>query len=349
MYNNALGLGTHGGVQAVGTDELVNEQLRRARSGERDDVAQFGAVGQEVYQRDKREGRPNIRVDQDAVNAERMLKLQRSRSGHQGHLTELNNKISVLLYDTYNVDSVKELLELFNRQWERFNLVHNEVLLFADNDHSTVASAMHAYKAQFARKTELLNKVSQYLQSHDREKTIPDELETRSNASLSSSNSLSSAKSITSSKSREMRLKREKAELYLKQLRDRQSVEKDVELRKLEMRQAIDQQKLEDEIEIAKLEERYAVEEERRLYTDEGLYEHADFNERTEAPKFEYRYASPAKFTSSRTKGQFHFDEPKQNVKINPVIDISDRYTDSNTIQQLAEALANLSHTPPIE
>jgi hypothetical protein len=41
--------------------------------------------------------------------------------------------------------------------------------------------------------------------------------------------------------------------------------------------------------------------------------------------------------------------KPKQNVKTNPVIDISDRYTDSNTIQQLAKALANLSHTPPIE
>ena len=163
MYNNALGLGTHGGVQAVGTDELVNEQLSQARSGERDDVAHFGAVGQDVYQRDKRERRPNIRLGQDAVNAERMLKLQRSRRGHQGHLTELNNKISsVLLHETYNVDSVKELLELFNRQWERFNLVHNEVLLFADNDHSTVASAMHAYKEQFAKKTELLNKVSQY-------------------------------------------------------------------------------------------------------------------------------------------------------------------------------------------
>ena len=85
------------------------------------------------------------------------------------------------------------------------------------------------------------------------------------------------------------------------------------------------------------------------MYADERLYEHADFNERTEAPKFEYRYASPAKFTHSGTKGQFHFDEPKQNAKTNPVIDISDRYTDSNTIQQLAKALANLSHTPPIE
>jgi hypothetical protein len=179
------------------------------------------------------------------------------------------NRAELYLYDTYNVDSVKELLELFNRQWERFNLVHNEVLLFADYDPSTVASAMHAYKEQFARKTELLNKVSQYLQSHDREKTIPDELETRSNASLSSSNSLSSAKSIACSKSCEMRLKREKVELYLKQLHDRQSVEKDVECHKLEMRQAIEQQKLEDEIEIAKLEERYAVEEERRLYADE--------------------------------------------------------------------------------
>jgi hypothetical protein len=51
---------------------LVNEQLRRARSGEREDVAQSGAVRQDVYQRDKRERRPNIRLDQDAVNAEQM-------------------------------------------------------------------------------------------------------------------------------------------------------------------------------------------------------------------------------------------------------------------------------------
>jgi hypothetical protein len=65
MYDNAFG--THNVVQAVGTDELVNEQLRRARSGERDNVVQFGGGGQDVYQRDKQERRPNIRLGQDAV------------------------------------------------------------------------------------------------------------------------------------------------------------------------------------------------------------------------------------------------------------------------------------------
>jgi hypothetical protein len=115
------------------------------------------------------------------------------------------------------------------------------------------------------------------------------------------------------------------------------------------MRQAIEQQKLDDEIEIAKVEERYAVEEEQRLYEDERIYEDADFNERTEAPKFEYCYASPVKFMSSGTEGQFHFNKSKQDIRTNPVIDISDGYTGSNTIQQLVEALANLLHTPPIE
>ena len=65
---------------------------------------------------DRRERRPNVRLDQDAVNREKMLKLQRSRSGHQRHLTELNNKISVLLFDVKNEDAVKELVKLSS--WE---------------------------------------------------------------------------------------------------------------------------------------------------------------------------------------------------------------------------------------
>ncbi len=348
MYNNALGLGTHDdGVQGVLADVFANEESRRGTSGEGNDATLPRAVGQDVYRRDKRERRPNIRLDIDAVNAERMLKLQRSRSGHQGHLTELNNKISVLLYDSKNVEAVKELVELFNRQWERFNLIHNEILLFADREPSTVASVMHAYDDQLARKTELLNKVTNYLQSRERENPLPDDLETRSNASISSFNSLASAKSIASSKSRETRLKRERAELCMKQLQDRRDLERNIELRKLEMRQAIEQQRLNDEIEIAKLEERYAVEEERRLCNDEKLYEHVDFTKNYEAaPKFEYRYASPPKFVSSETKGHFHFDEPKQN---NPVTYRTGENADANAIQQLAETLANLSHTPPIE
>ncbi len=103
----------------------------------------------------------------------------------------------------------------------------------------------------------------------------------------------------------------------MKQLQDRQDLERNIELRKLEMRQAIKQQRLKDEIEIAKLEERYTIEEERRLCNDEKLYKHVYFTKNYEsAPRFEYRYASPPKFVSLETKGQFRFDEPKQN---NPV------------------------------
>ncbi len=211
MYNNALGLGTHDdAVQGVLADEFTNEQSRRGTSDEGNDATQPRAVGQDMYRQDKRERRPNILLDIDAVNAERMLKLQRSRSGHQGHLTELNNKISVLLYDSKNVEAVKELVELFNRQWEWFNLIHNEILLFADHKPSTIASVMHAYDDQLARKTELLNTVTNYLQSRERENPLLDDLETRSNASISSFNSLASAKSIASSKSRETRLKTRK-------------------------------------------------------------------------------------------------------------------------------------------
>ena len=124
----------------------------------------------------------------------------------------------------------------------------------------------------------------------------------------------------------------------MKELQDRRDLERNIELRKLEMRQAIEQQRLKDEIEIAKLEERYAVEEERRLCNDEKLYEHVDFTKNYEAaPKFEYRYASPPKFVSSKTKGQFHFDEPKQN---NPVTYRTGENADANVIQQLTETLA---------
>ena len=47
-----------------------------------------------------RERRPNVRLNLDAVNAERLVKLKRSRSGYQGCLTELYNKISILLSET---------------------------------------------------------------------------------------------------------------------------------------------------------------------------------------------------------------------------------------------------------
>ena len=77
-------------------------------------------------------------------------------------------------------------------------------------------------------------------------------------------------------------MKREKAELYLRQLHDQQEIEKGVELRKLEMRQLLERQKLKGEIEIAKLEERYAAEDEQLLYTNEKLYNYVDFSKPTE-------------------------------------------------------------------
>ena len=107
----------------------------------------------------------NVRLDQDALDNEKMFKLQDQKSGHQGRLTELNNKISVPLFDAKNEDAVKELVKLFNRQRKRFNLVHDEILLFANHNKPCVASAIQVYEEQVAKSTELFNKDSQYLQS----------------------------------------------------------------------------------------------------------------------------------------------------------------------------------------
>ena len=154
------------GVPGVRTEELGNEQLRRASSGDRVDDVQYGADDRNVYRTDRRQRMQNVRLDQDALDNEKMFKLQRSKSGHQERLTELNNKISVLLFDAKNEDAVKELVKLFNRQWKRFSLVHDEILLFANHNKPCVASAIQVYKEQVAKSTELFNKVSQYLQSH---------------------------------------------------------------------------------------------------------------------------------------------------------------------------------------
>ena len=126
---------------------FVHSASGRASSnaGDKFDDVQYGAVGQDVYRIDRRERRPNVRLDQDAVNREKMLKLQRSRSGHQGHLTELNNKISVLLFDAKNEDAVKEQVKLFNTQWERSSLVHHEILLLANHNQISVANATQVY------------------------------------------------------------------------------------------------------------------------------------------------------------------------------------------------------------
>ena len=179
MYNNALGLGAH----VDGTQTKLENQ---------DEGAQFGAVGRDVYATRKRERRRNIRLDLEALNAETILRLQRSRSGHQGHLRDLNDKISVLLNNTNNAEVVKELSELFKRQRKRFSLVHEEIMLFASRGTSAVSSATHVCKDQFVRKTKLLEKVNNYLQAesiHVNGTTLMDDLEPRSNAKISSSDS----------------------------------------------------------------------------------------------------------------------------------------------------------------
>ena len=219
-------------------------------------------------------------------------------------------------------------------------------MLFANHNQPCVASAIQVYEEQVAKRTELFNKVSQYLQTHADEKVVRDDFEVRSNASLGSFSSPTSAKLIVSSKSREAQLKREKAELYLRQLHDQQEIEKGVELRKLEMRQLLERQKLKGEIEIAKLEERYAAEDEQLLYTNEKLYNYVDFSKPTEVPKFEY-YASPS--VTGKTKEHFQSTDRKQILKNNSVVNIGGGDTDTNVIHQLAETLVNLSHTPPMK
>ena len=92
-----------------------------------------------------RDRRPNVRLDLDAVNAERLVKLKRSRSGHQGHLTDLYNKISILLSDTKYAREVKELRDIVNRQWERFALIHDEILACAIGDTLAVENARVVY------------------------------------------------------------------------------------------------------------------------------------------------------------------------------------------------------------
>ena len=112
------------------------------------------------------------------------------------------------------------------------------------------------------------------------------------------------------------------------------------------MRQLLERQKLKSEIEIAKLEERYAAENEQLLYTNEKLYNYVEFSKHTEVPKFEC-YASPS--VAAKTREHFQSTDPKRILKNNSVVNIGEGDTDTNVIHQLAETLANLSHTPPIE
>jgi hypothetical protein len=65
-------------------------------------------------------------LNSEELVAEKLIKLKNSRSGHVGHLTYLANKISTLLTDNSNIKAVKELSVMFDRQWDRFELVHRK-------------------------------------------------------------------------------------------------------------------------------------------------------------------------------------------------------------------------------
>ena len=61
-YNDALGLGSlEHGVPGVRTEELGNEQLRRASLGDRVDDILYGADDQNVYRTDRRQRMQNVR------------------------------------------------------------------------------------------------------------------------------------------------------------------------------------------------------------------------------------------------------------------------------------------------
>ncbi len=292
-----------------------------------------------------RDRRPNVRLDLDAVNAERLVKLKRSRSGHQGHLTDLYNKISILLSDTKYAREVKELRDIVNRQWERFALIHDEILACTIGDTLAVENARVVYGEQSQRRTEVLDKISRYLELCEDTRKV--DYERRSEASIESNKSLrssrSSVKTNSSTRSFDARLKREKAELALDQLRQRQNLEKEVEQHMLELRQTVELRKLEDNIELAKLEERFVDEYEQNMF---------DNNELTKInTPLEFGYESPRTATLEETKGEYPVLNPylseKKPVELSRVPASSPSETD--TIQRLAETFASLSHTPPME
>ena len=165
-----------------------------------------------------------------------------------------------------------------------------------------------------------------------------------------------SIRSASSSvRSFEARLRREKAELSLKQLRERQFIEKENEQRMLELRQNIEQQTLQNEIELAKLEEKHAIEYEQDLFVDDELI---CFDAQT---KFEYSYAIPHDLLHSNTKGENPSFENKKEQKTIPksyrnqenqltfVKSTPVEAAANDSTYRLAEGIANTTHTPPIE
>lgn len=99
-----------------------------------------------------------------ASGTEMVSRLVKSRSGHQGRLTHINNQISTLLYDSNNVTIVRELpKEMFERQWKRFSLVHGDILIYVANDTLAMTNAKATFNEQASRRRKLLNKINNYL------------------------------------------------------------------------------------------------------------------------------------------------------------------------------------------
>ena len=298
--------------------------------------------------------RPEARLNVDAVNAERLVKLKRSRSGHQGYLTVLYKKISILLSDTKHAREVKELRDIINREWDRFTFIHDEILACVAEDTLAIENARLLFGEQAQKRTALLNTVSQYLESCEVEdpqpidKSFKGDYETRSEISINESikslrSNRSSIKTNVSTRSLDARLKRQKAELALDQLRKRQNLEREVEQHKLELQQIVELRKLEDNIELAKLEEQFATEYEQNMFDDNELTKiHTPL-------EYEYSSASPRKATPE-TKEKHpvsyqHLSRDKP-LKTHLSVPVS---SPSDPIRQLAETFASLSHTPPME
>ncbi len=161
-------------------------------------------------------------MNSEDITTEMLVRLKKLRSGHQGHLTSLANKISALLIDTSYIREVKELSQLFDRQWERFEFVHNEILACAGHDTSTRENAVQVYNEQSHRKIELLDKVTQYIQvaeaSGEDNVTVRENLDMLNKFS-DKSDQASICSAGSSARSIQAQLKLEKAELSLKQLR----------------------------------------------------------------------------------------------------------------------------------
>ena len=216
-----------------------------------------------------------------ASGTETVSRLVKSRSGHQGHLTYIDNQISTLLYDSNNVTIVRELKEMFEGQWEQFSLVHEKILIYIAYDTLAVTNTKATFNEQASARAELLDKINNYLSNeamkNEQIQSSPTKAKSMNDFKTISHAILGSPKSVASARSVEKRQMQEKVELSIKQLHECQKIERDAnaKLHKLEARQALEQQSLKERLEIAKLEEQYAIEAEQRLCFDD---EQADLN-----------------------------------------------------------------------